>query len=118
MLGIRRSKNELSFSVSDRSKRSQACQEKQVAKQRVQYRTYGTMSGDTDTLCEVPASSLDLESLELDKSHVFFQLLGEGTRLSYKRVVRLLMQRDLFRVGKVAGTSIFSVVYFDGKLGL
>ena len=76
------------------------------------------MSGDTDTLCEV-ASSLDLES-ELDKSHVFFQLLAssEGTRLSYKRLVRLLMQRDLFRVGKVAGTSIFSVVYFDGKLGL
>ena len=40
-------------------------------------------SGDPDTLCKVLPPGLDLESLELDKSHVFFQLLGEGVRLSY-----------------------------------
>ncbi|CAE7732682.1 PSR1 [Symbiodinium sp. CCMP2592] len=34
--------------------------------------------GDADTLCEVPASSLDLESLELDKGHVFFQIVTCG----------------------------------------
>ena len=34
--------------------------------------------GDTDTLCEVLASSLDLESLELDNSRVFFQIVSCG----------------------------------------